>query len=156
VGYDFSAGGIAAGQAEAAALGLANAEFFVRDAADLGEHERFDLVTAFDAIHDQAHPAQVLAAVWESLRPGGLFLMVDIQASSNLEDNLEHPFATFLYGISTMHCTSVSLSLDGDGLGTVWGEQKACQMLTDAGFSSVETTHVEADAFNTYYICRKA
>ena len=23
--------------------------------------------------------------------------MVDIQASSNLEDNLDHPFATFLY-----------------------------------------------------------
>jgi SAM-dependent methyltransferase len=155
VGYDFSAGGIAAGQTEAAALGLANTEFFVRDAADLGEHERFDLVTAFDAIHDQAHPAQVLAAVWESLRPGGVFLMVDIQASSDLEENLEHPFATFLYGLSTMHCMPVSLSLDGDGLGTVWGEQKACQMLTDAGFSSVETTHVEADAFNTYYICRK-
>ncbi|WP_350274754.1 class I SAM-dependent methyltransferase [Kribbella sp. HUAS MG21] len=153
VGYDFSAEGIAAGQAEA--RGLSNAEFYLRDVADLGEHSRFDLITAFDAIHDQAHPAQVLAGVWEALRPGGVFLMVDIQASSNLEENLDHPFATFLYGVSTMHCMTVSLSLDGDGLGTVWGEQKACQMLADAGFSSVETTHVEADAFNTYYICRK-
>lgn len=155
VGYDFSAEGIAAGQAEAAALGLTNAEFFVRDVAGLGERSRFDLVTAFDAIHDQAHPAEVLAGIWESLRPGGVFLMVDIQASSNLEDNLEHPFGTFLYSVSTLHCMTVSLSLDGDGLGTVWGEQRACQMLTDAGFSSVETAHVEADAFNTYYICRK-
>jgi 2-polyprenyl-3-methyl-5-hydroxy-6-metoxy-1,4-benzoquinol methylase len=155
VGYDFSAEGIAAGQAEAAALGLANAEFVVRDASELGERERFDLVTAFDAIHDQAHPAQVLAGIAASLRPGGVFLMVDIQASSNLEDNLDNPFATFLYGVSTMHCMTVSLSLGGDGLGTVWGEQKAQQMLADAGFSSVEVAHVEDDAFNAYYIARK-
>ncbi|TCO21095.1 methyltransferase family protein [Kribbella steppae] len=155
VGYDFSAEGIAAGQAEAAALGLTNAEFVVRDAASLGEHSRFDFVTAFDAIHDQAHPAQVLAGIAASLRPGGVFLMVDIQASSNLEDNLDNPFATFLYGVSTMHCMTVSLSLGGDGLGTVWGEQKARQMLADAGFSSVEVAHVEADAFNAYYIARR-
>ncbi|MEV0286783.1 class I SAM-dependent methyltransferase [Kribbella sp. NPDC050820] len=155
VGYDFSAEGIAAGQAEASALGLTNAHFVVRDAAELGEHERFDLVTAFDAIHDQAHPAKVLAGIADSLRPGGTFLMVDIQASSNLEDNLDHPFAPFLYSISTMHCMTVSLSLDGDGLGAVWGEQKARQLLTEAGFTDIQTTHVEADAFNTYYICRR-
>ena len=155
VGYDFSTEGIAAGRAEAAALGVENAEFVVRDAAELGETERFDFVTAFDAIHDQAHPAQVLAGIAASLRPGGVFLMVDIQASSNLEDNVDHPFATFLYGVSTMHCMTVSLSLDGDGLGTVWGQQKARQMLADAGFSSVDVAHVEADAFNAYYIARK-
>ena len=154
VGYDFSAEGVAAGCAEAAALGLENAEFVVRDAAELAEHERFDLVTAFDAIHDQAFPAQVLAGIAKSLRPGGVFLMVDIKASSNLEDNLDMPLATFLYGVSTMHCMTVSLSLGGDGLGTVWGEQKARQMLADAGFSSVEVAQVEADAFNAYYIAR--
>ncbi|TDD23990.1 class I SAM-dependent methyltransferase [Kribbella turkmenica] len=155
VGYDFSAEGIAAGQAEAATLRLRNAEFAVRDAASLGEHQRFDLVTAFDAIHDQAHPSQVLAGIADSLRPGGVFLMVDIQASSNLEDNLDHPFATFLYSVSTMHCMTVSLSLDGDALGTVWGEQKAHQLLTEAGFTNVRTTHLDPDPFNTYYICRK-
>jgi SAM-dependent methyltransferase len=155
VGYDFSEEGIAAGRAEAAGLGLGNAEFVVRDVTDLREYERFDLVTAFDAIHDQAHPAQVLAGIAASLRPGGVFLMIDIQASSSLEDNLDNPFATFLYGVSTMHCMTVSLSLEGDGLGTVWGEQKARQMLADAGFTSVEVAHVEADAFNAYYIARK-
>ena len=155
VGYDFSTEAVAAGRAEASALGLTNAEFVVRDVAALGEYERFDLITAFDAIHDQAHPADVLAGIAAALRPGGTFLMVDIEASSNLEDNVEHPFAPFLYGVSTMHCMTVSLSLGGDGLGTVWGRQKASEMLTDAGFSSVEVTHVEADAFNAYYIGRK-
>jgi SAM-dependent methyltransferase len=155
VGYDFSTEAVAAGQAEASALGLANAEFVVRDAATLGEFERFDLITAFDAIHDQARPADVLAGIAAALRPGGVFLMVDIEASSNLEDNVDHPFATFLYGISTMHCMTVSLSLGGDGLGTVWGRQKALEMLADAGFASTAVTHIEADAFNAYYIARK-
>lgn len=123
--------------------------------SELGETDRFDLVTAFDAIHDQAHPAQVLAGIAASLRPGGVFLMVDVQASSNLEDNLDNPFATFLYGVSTMHCMTVSLSLDGDGLGTVWGQQKAEQMLADAGFSMVEVAHVDEDVFNAYYIATK-
>lgn len=152
VGYDFSADAIAAGRDEAARLGLSNAEFVVQDVATLQEKNKHDFITAFDAIHDQAHPAEVLAAIAAALRPGGVFLMVDIQASSNIEDNLEHPFGTFFYAVSTMHCMTVSLSLDGDGLGTMWGEQKARQLLTEAGFTSVQATHIEADAFNTYYL----
>ena len=75
----------------------------------------FDLVTAFDAIHDQAHPATVLGNIHRALRPGGTFLMVDIRAESSLEDNLELPWASFLYAISTLHCMSVSLGQGGDG-----------------------------------------
>jgi len=56
-----------------------------------------------------------------ALRPGGVFLMVDIKASSRLEDNVGVPLAAFLYTISTMHCMTVPLALDGAGVGTVWG-----------------------------------
>ena len=38
----------------------ANASFEVVDVAGLDVEARFDAVTAFDAIHDQAHPAAVL------------------------------------------------------------------------------------------------
>jgi 2-polyprenyl-3-methyl-5-hydroxy-6-metoxy-1,4-benzoquinol methylase len=154
-GYDFSAEAIAAGSAEATALGLANAAFEVCDVATLDALERYDLVTAFDAIHDQAHPAQVLANIAGALRPGGTFLMVDIKASSNLEDNIGVPLASFLYTVSTMHCMSVSLGLDGAGLGTVWGRQLATSMLADAGFGDVQVKEVEADVFNNYYIAQK-
>jgi len=154
-GYDFSEEGIGAGRREARELGVSNVEFEVRDVTDLGARDRYDLITAFDAIHDQAHPARVLTGIADALRPDGVFLMVDIQASSNLEDNLDHPIGTFGYAISTMHCMTVSLSLDGDGLGTFWGEQMARQMLAEAGFASVEVANVEADFFNTYYIARK-
>jgi len=52
VGYDFSEEGVRAGREEAHRLGLTNARFGARDVTDLGARERFDLVTAFDAIHD--------------------------------------------------------------------------------------------------------
>jgi len=155
VGYDFSPDAIAAARAEATELGLSNAHFEVLDVATLDEVAAYDLITSFDAIHDQAHPAQVLAAVARALRDDGTFLMVDIQASSNVEENLEHPLATFLYTASTMHCMSVSLGLGGDGLGTAWGEQLATSMLHDAGFSEIGFAEVEADPVNSYYVCRK-
>lgn len=154
-GYDFSDQAVAVGRAEAAALGLDNARFEVRDVAALGETEAFDLVTAFDTIHDQAHPATVLDQVAGALRPDGVFLMCDIRASSNVEDNIEHPLGQFLYMVSTMHCMSVSLGLGGDGLGTAWGEQLAVSMLHDAGFADVEVREVEGDVFNNYYVARR-
>ncbi|WP_332645124.1 class I SAM-dependent methyltransferase [Aeromicrobium sp.] len=154
-GYDFEEDAIEAARAEASALGLKNARFEVLDVASLDEVAAYDLITAFDAIHDQAHPGTVLAAISRALRDDGTFLLVDIKASSNVEDNLEHPMGPFLYTVSTMHCMTVSLGQGGEGLGTVWGEQLATTMLHDAGFSDIDLAPVEADPFNTYYVCEK-
>jgi 2-polyprenyl-3-methyl-5-hydroxy-6-metoxy-1,4-benzoquinol methylase len=154
VGYDFSEEALVAARAEATAWGLGNSRFETRDVATLDETAAFDLVLTFDAIHDQAHPAAVLANIRRSLRPGGTYLMVDINAQSNLEDNLDVPWATFLYAVSTLHCMSVSLGQGGDGLGTVWGIQTAQRMLVEAGFGSVDVRELEADPFNAYFLAR--
>ncbi|UXA11600.1 class I SAM-dependent methyltransferase [Mycobacterium sp. SMC-8] len=155
VGLDFSAEGLAAGAAEAQRLGLTNATFTPTDVADYDATEAFDVITAFDAIHDQAHPGRVLANIHRALRPGGTFLMVDIKSSSRVEDNVGVPFAAYLYTVSTMHCMSVSLGLGGDGLGTCWGRELATSMLTDAGFGDVQVREIESDPINFYYIATK-
>jgi len=155
VGFDFSDGGLAAARAEAERSGLANVRFEKRDAARLGETARFDLITTFDAVHDQARPDLVLAAIAEALRPGGVYLCVDVAASSKLSENMDHPLGPFFYTISCMHCMTVSLADGGAGLGAMWGEQKALQMLSDAGFTSVDVEHVEGDIVNTYFIATK-
>ena len=156
VGYDFAPEAIAAARAEAASWGLANAAFEVRDVADRGAEGEYDVVTAFDAIPHQAHPAPVRANVAAALRPGGTFLMVDIKASSHVHENLGQPAATFLYTVSLMHCMTVSLAQGGDGLGTAWGRQVAERMLADAGFEHVEVREVETDPFNSYYVATRA
>lgn len=156
VGLDREEEAVAAGRAEAAAWGLANARFEVADAARWDEPAAYDLVTAFDAVHDQAEPARVLAAVAGALRPGGTFVMVDARASSELADNLDLPHGPFLYGVSLLHCLPVSLGLGGAGLGTAWGEQRALAMLAEAGLGEVEVKQVEGDWFNSYYVARHA
>jgi SAM-dependent methyltransferase len=153
-GIDFSDEGLATGRAEAQRLGLTNATFIARDVATLDKTDAYDVITAFDAIHDQAQPARVLENIRRALRPGGVLLMVDVQASSNVEDNAGVPLATFKYTVSTMHCMSVSLGLDGVGLGTVWGRQLAESMLADAGFDDVTVSEIESDPFNSYYVAR--
>jgi ubiquinone/menaquinone biosynthesis C-methylase UbiE len=153
-GFDFSDTGLATARSAAAARSLTNARFVSRDAASLDETAAFDFITSFDAVHDQARPDRMLAGIARALRPDGVYLCVDFRASSVLAENVDHPLAPFFYTISCMHCMTVSLADDGMGLGTMWGEQKAMEMLREAGFSSIEKTHVDDDIVNTYYICR--
>jgi SAM-dependent methyltransferase len=162
-GYDISKEGIEAAREEARQMGLTNVKFEVRDVASINEHEKYDLITAFDVIHDQAQPAKVLKGIYNALLRnkqqaggGGIFLMQDIAASSKLEENIENPLGPTLYSISTMHCMTVSLAYNGEGLGTVWGRQKAEEMLREAGFSEkIEVREVPGDIFNYYYIAQK-
>jgi SAM-dependent methyltransferase len=155
-GYDFSQDGVQRGRREAEALGLENASFEARDVAELDAAGRFDLITAFDTIHDQAQPRKVLKEIAEALRPDGTFLMVDIAASSNVEENVDHPLGPTLYAFSCMHCMTVSLALGGEGLGTAWGEQKARELLAEAGFDQVDVRQVEGDIFNNYYVASRS
>jgi SAM-dependent methyltransferase len=154
-GIDFSDEGVAAAIAEAGDFGVANAVFERRDLAEVTAIEAYDVVTAFDSIHDQAAPARVLSKIHAALRPGGLFLMADIKASSRLEDNVGVAGRPYTYAMSTMHCMPVSLALDGAGLGTAWGHQLATSMLAEAGFTDVTVEEIKADPANYYYLARK-
>jgi trans-aconitate methyltransferase len=153
VGYDLSEPAIAEARAQAATGRLANATFVLQDLGRLEAPEPFDLVTAFDAIHDQADPAGVLGRIRAALAPGGTFLMLDVCASSNLEDNVQTPMSAYLYTVSTMHCMSVSLAGGGPGLGTAWGHQLATRMLREAGFTDVRLFE-RVDPTNSLYVAR--
>ncbi len=154
-GYDFSEQGISTAQSEAQAMGNTNVRFATQDLGALDEAGKYQLITAFDVIHDQAKPAEVLRSVADALTDDGVYLMMDIRASSDLDGNMDYPMAPFLYGMSTMHCMTVSLALDGAGLGTVWGEQLALEMLDDAGFAHVEVERLDAEPLNNFYVARK-
>lgn len=156
VGLDLCEDAVAGARADAARLGLTNVRFERGDAARLEASAAYDFVTAFDTIHDQADPAGVLARIKSALRPGGTFLCVDIAASSNLADNLEHPIAPALYAVSTLHCMTVSLAQGGPGLGSMWGQELALDMISKAGFSNAEVKRVEGDLMNNYYVARAA
>jgi 2-polyprenyl-3-methyl-5-hydroxy-6-metoxy-1,4-benzoquinol methylase len=154
-GFDFSEEAIAMAQADVKKLGLTNLRFAVKEAATFNEPNRYDLVFTFDAIHDQAHPGQVLGNIAWALKPDGIYFMQDIAGSSHVHHNVDHPLASFLYTLSTMHCMTVSLAEGGEGLGTMWGKEKALEMLADAGFTNVEVKQPEHDPMNYFYICQR-
>ncbi|MBS7698666.1 MULTISPECIES: methyltransferase domain-containing protein [unclassified Chelatococcus] len=154
VGYDLNDDALAAGRAAAAALGLDNIRFDVRDMTAYEEAGRFDLITTFDAVHDQKDPAGMLSGFARALKPGGIYLMQDIDGSSHLERNGGRPLGAFLYTISCMHCMAVSLGQGGAGLGAMWGVELAEQMLREAGFSDIVVHRLPHDPMNAYFIAR--
>ena len=153
-GYDFSSEAIENATDEAENLGLTNSTFEKQDASKFSKDGFFDVITAFDSIHDQAKPDKVLANIRKSLKPDGIFLMQDIRASSNLENNMNHSLAPYLYTVSCLHCMTVSLAQEGKGLGAMWGKELATQMLKESGFSSVEVKELPHDPINYYYLAK--
>ena len=153
-GYDFSKEAIQIAKEESDKLGNKNTSFEVQDVEHFTQGQKFDLVTAFDAIHDQAAPAKVLDNIKGAVKDDGVFLMQDIGSSSQLENNKTHPLGPFLYTVSCLHCMTVSLALKGHGLGAMWGKEKAIQMLNEAGFSSVDVKQLPHDPINYYYIAK--
>lgn len=155
VGLDLSQEAIA--WAREATSALDNVRYETRDLTSFdvdAEPGRFDLVTTFDAVHDQAAPLALLKGVRRSLADGGVYLMQDIDGHSDHQGNLEHPFGPFLYAISCMHCMTVSLAQGGEGLGTLWGVEKADELLRAAGFEELEYHRLEHDPVNVYVVAR--
>jgi SAM-dependent methyltransferase len=154
-GADLCRDAIEHATAEARSRGLANVRFEARDLTGFDQPAAFDLVTSFDAIHDQQDPAGLIRSLHRALRPGGIYFVQDIGGSARLENNLDFPMAALLYAISTAHCTPVSIGQGGAGLGTMWGWETAEALLNEAGFASIERHVLPHDPMNVWFVARK-
>ena len=152
MGYDLRPEAVAEANWMARDAGMDNLHFATVDLTDWREPMAYDWIMALDAIHDQARPDKVLRAVRESLRPGGTFLMVDIDLSSEPVENIDHPMGAMMYAISCMHCMTVSLAQGGVGLGAAWGVQLAEAMLRYAGFREIAIHRLPHDTQNAYFV----
>ena len=154
-GFDLCTDAIELATNHAINTGVSNVEFKVRDLSNMGQESAFDLVMSFDAVHDTKDPAQLIQSLALALRPGGAYLMQDIGGSVNLENNLDFPFAPFLYTISCIHCMPVSLAQGGAGLGAMWGWETALEMLRSANFQDVSNHVLPHDPMNVWFVSRK-
>ena len=158
MGMDLSTDAIRFARDEAQQNSLDNTEFLIVDLSTFdasAESESFDFITTFDAIHDQAKPLKVLKGIHRALKPEGVYLMQDINGTSHMDRDVDHPIGTFLYAISCMHCMTVSLAQGGEGLGAMWGEEKTREYLQKAGFRSITTHRLAHDIQNNWYVVRK-
>ena len=155
VGMDLSQEAVA--WATEATAELDNVRYEVRDLTTYdvdADPAGFDLVTTFDAVHDQSAPLALLTGIRRSLAEDGVYLMQDIDGHTGHDANLDHPFGPFLYTVSCMHCMTVSLAQGGEGLGTMWGIEQADELLRTAGFGRLEHHRLEHDPVNVYVVAR--
>jgi SAM-dependent methyltransferase len=148
-GFDVSADSLEA--ARERAIGLDNVEFMVSDVGAIPVDQPYRLITSFDVIHDLADPLAGLRRIHQALSDDGEYLMMEPNAGSRLEENL-NPRGAMLYGISTLHCMTQSLARGGAGLGSAWGRERAEQMASDAGFGSFRRLDDITNKFSAFYL----
>ena len=152
-GYDVDAHSLERAREKARRAGIGDRLSFEQIAAEsLPFKERFDLVMAFNCIHDMARPRAALAGIRRVLKPQGAFLWSEADVSDRLEDNL-NTFGRTLYGASTMHCLTVSLAQNGEGLGSAIGENLARSLAAEAGFATFEKLPVK-DPYHQVFLAR--
>ena len=150
-GFDLDAASIKEANRNAGASGVADrVKFEIRDAADPKLGGSFDVVTAFETIHDMSNPVGALRAIRGLVRQGGFVLIADEKVAEEFTapgDELER----FMYGWSAVHCLPVGMVRPGSaGTGTVMRPSRLRQYARDAGFRGVEVLPVEADFWRFY------
>jgi SAM-dependent methyltransferase len=157
VGYDLSAEAIDFARAEARRRGNGNATFEARDLSDFdltAPAGAFDLVTTFDAVHDQKDPQALLRGIRRALAPDSVYIAQDIKGTGHHHLDRDHVLGPLLYTVSCMHCMTVSLAQGGEGLGTMWGKETALKYFRAAGFADIDVHEFEHDVMNYWYVCR--
>lgn len=149
VGYDVSLELLAL--ASERSEGMPNVTFERTPVEELPTDPGFDLVTAFDVIHDLDDPLAALQRIGDSLRPGGVFLMMEPNASSELDDNIGDTGA-LLYSVSALYCMTQSLARGGAGLGAAWGRQAAEDLAREAGFDWFQEVEPIRNRFSCFYL----
>lgn len=147
IGYDIDPRAVGRARREANSSDLNNVTFEQLPAELIPDG--FDLITAFDVIHDLPDPFRVLSRVKDALLPEGTFFMMEPNAASTLAENMS-PYGALLYGMSVLYCLPQSLTSEGPGLGTAWGPERAERLCRDVGFSHFRRLDIE-NAFSAFY-----
>ena len=150
-GFDIDEGSIATARKNATKSGVENqVTFEQRDAGAPGQAAAYDLVTAFETIHDMSDPVAALRAMRALVAPGGAVLVADervAEAFTAPGDELER----FMYGWSVLHCLPVGrVDPPALGTGTVMRPETLRRYAGDAGFSGVEVLPIEHDFWRFY------
>jgi SAM-dependent methyltransferase len=150
VGYDNFGPTIARATANARDADVSDRVCFQERDVSKGLPTEFDLITTFDVVHDAADPFELLQSIRRALRPGGVYVCLDINCSDKLEENM-HPLGAMFHGFSVFYCMTTSLANDGAALGTLgFHEAKVCELCEKAGFSSVRRVPLH-NPFNNLY-----
>lgn len=153
LGIDYDPRGIARAQKLATTNRLNNVEFLQAPADRIPKDQKYDLICSFDCIHDMVDPRGTLKVIREALADNGVYVWSEPNASDQAHEN-RNPLGKAFHAISPLHCMTVSLAYNGEGLGTVIGEAGARALAHEAGFSSFEKLPIQ-NPFNQFFALRR-
>jgi 2-polyprenyl-3-methyl-5-hydroxy-6-metoxy-1,4-benzoquinol methylase len=135
VGTDYHAGSIETARQRTIDAGIADRVSFQTEPAASYSGSGYDLVTMFDCLHDMGDPVGAARHVRGTLKPDGVWMIVEPNAGDRIEDNL-NPVGRAYYGFSTLLCTPASLSQEvGLALGAQAGEARIRDVVQAGGFA---------------------
>jgi 2-polyprenyl-3-methyl-5-hydroxy-6-metoxy-1,4-benzoquinol methylase len=150
-GFDSDATAIAAARENAAESGVAfRVSFQAQDVADPTLTGRYDLVTAFECIHDMARPVEALRTMRRLLVEGGSVIVADERVAETFDapgDEIER----FMYGASVLYCLPTGMAEQPSAAtGTVMRPDTLRRYAAEAGFATVEILPIEHGFWRFY------
>jgi SAM-dependent methyltransferase len=150
-GFDSDGPSIELARANAAAAGVADrVAFHRRDASDLALAGNYELVTAFECVHDMGRPVEALRAMGRLANPRGAVLVAD--------ERVAEQFGAFgdaaerlVYAWSVLFCLPTGLAdAPSVGTGAVMRVATLRAYAAEAGFRGVEILPIENDFWRFY------
>jgi 2-polyprenyl-3-methyl-5-hydroxy-6-metoxy-1,4-benzoquinol methylase len=155
-GFDLDDASIAAARKHAADAGVADRVRFelVDVTGDLSGRAAlgsYDLVLAFEMVHDLARPVDALRNMRALAKPDGTIVVMDENVAEAFEAATENPIERLFYAASVLHCLPVGMAdAPSAGTGTVMRPAKFRRYATEAGFSDVDVLPIEHPMFRFY------
>ncbi len=150
-GYDMDAPSIAMAQANAIAAGVADrVAFHARDAGDSKLAGQYDLVLAFEMVHDLSRPVDVLRTMRRIAARDGAVIVMD--------ENVSEEFAApgndtdrLFYGFSIFWCLPQGMAESPSAAtGTVMRPATLKRYAQEAGFRDVQILPIQHDFWRFY------
>ncbi len=123
-----------------------------------GEREtrRYDLVCAFETLHDMGDPVAALSACRSLVAEDGVVLVADMAAADEFTapaDDLQR----FLYAFSVLHCLPVGLAdsptrAASAATGTLLRPQALRELAAAAGFGNVDPIEIPHDKWRFWVL----
>ncbi|HEY0970038.1 MAG TPA: methyltransferase domain-containing protein [Gemmatimonadales bacterium] len=154
-GYDLDEPSIELARANVAAYGLADrVRMESVDAAEVAWHGGYDLVIAFEAVHDMSDPVSVLRTMRELAGIDGAVMVVDERVGDSFTAE-GSDMEWMMYGWSVLHCLPVGMADDpAVGTGTVMRTGTLRRYAREAGFGEVEVLPIDHAQFRFYRLYR--
>lgn len=150
-GVDVDAASIEAAKRNALAEGVADRVLFHLASVEHNPlNGAYDMVTAFECLHDMAYPIKVLKMMRALAQPNGAVLIADEAAADSLQENRNF-LGQHFYNWSVLHCLPQALvAPNAAGTGTVMRPSVLKGYAQAAGFSRVDILPIANESWRFY------